>query len=92
MKDKLWICEFSFEKSALDGLALEDLIEELKAFKEDGFTHCGGFVDYNGVDYLSVKRLETNEDAKRRKDQEKTKKETEERKLYAKLKKKYEGV
>lgn len=88
MKDKRWICEFSFEKDVLDGLTLVEFIDELKAFQEEGFTHCGGFVDYNGVDYLSVKRLESNEDAKKRKDQEKS----EERKLYAKLKKKYEGV
>lgn len=90
----MWVCETLYSMQDLHGLDLNDFISELSLWREDGFTN----IDLGDTMFF-VKRLETSSECKDRKRREKddaikfkAKKEAEERKLYLKLKKKYEGV
>lgn len=77
---------------------IQSVIELLSDFQADGYTHCD-VIHIEGVPtYLAVKREETDEERKCRKEKEKKERQKErvrqtanELKLLAKLKKKYEG-
>ena len=95
-KKENWSCECVVSLDDLMGKPIDELIEELNGFKEEGFTHC--HVDFDALtESLFVKRLETKEECKARLELQKKEaakakiaQEKEERKLLAKLKKKYE--
>lgn len=97
MKDRKWFCEDIVTLDSLKGKPIQELIDLLVDQQSDGFTHLGTIFDDEWGGYLCVKRMETDEDYKTRKQQEKIAnakikeaKKKEELKLLARLKKKYE--
>lgn len=100
--DNVWMSEAVYSMAELRGLDLAEFISELTLWKDDGFTNIDwevvGLDGGNASAMFFVQRQESDSDRKERKQREKAealvvkaKKESEERKLYAKLKKKYGG-
>lgn len=91
--DNLWLCESVYSMKDLKGLDLNEFISELTLWRDDGWTN----IDWGDTMFFA-KRQESVSERKNRKQREKDEarfakkeKESEERKLYAKLKKKYGG-